>query len=375
MSGIQMTMTLLTPRGCMPPMMFRDGDDAGDLPPETCTNTTLPLLTISAGRTNGWLALNVVNSGAVSPLRATLDSHSMFAYAADGLYVEPQKTKVSSAPRSRSAVLSDDQAQSASWRLLPPVCDLPNSDPMTLQVLEGQAIVSYNTGRTSNNATMHVIDDLADVWMLVNGSAKAKIPEFDPMSLRIFVTWVVDGSPYVEPKVPIIYRNASDGWPANTTLHMPLNSTIDIIMKIANDSMDTMGHPMHLHGHRFWVLGTGTGAFPYDSVQEAPETLINLHYPPYRDTHRKSSASDIRYRYVTDNPGLPYWHIVSGMQVVLAEGEDQLRGLIGSINNARESILAPIGGYAGRESAAWRMRFSSRYIAAIAATIDLILAT
>jgi len=45
-----------------------------------------------------------------------------------------------------------------------------------------------------------------------------------------------------------------------------------------------MGHPMHLHGHKFWVLGTGTGAFPYDSVVDAPSSLINLQNPPYRDT-------------------------------------------------------------------------------------------
>lgn len=95
MSGMSLAMTSLTPRGCMPPMMFRDGYDASDLPPETCTNTTSPLLTIPANRTNGWLALNLVNSGAVSPLRVSLDSHSMFVYAADGLYVEPQETKVS----------------------------------------------------------------------------------------------------------------------------------------------------------------------------------------------------------------------------------------------------------------------------------------
>lgn len=41
---------------------------------------------------------------------------------------------------------------------------------------------------------------------------------------------------------------------------------------------------MHLHGHNFWVLGSGTGSFPYDSVTEAPESLVNLRNPPYRDT-------------------------------------------------------------------------------------------
>lgn len=45
-----------------------------------------------------------------------------------------------------------------------------------------------------------------------------------------------------------------------------------------------MGHPMHLHGHKFWVLGSGKGAFPYSSVTDAPLSLINLQDPSYRDT-------------------------------------------------------------------------------------------
>lgn len=43
----------------------------------------------------GWLALNLVNAGAVSKLAISLDSHSMFVYAADGLYTVVQEVKVS----------------------------------------------------------------------------------------------------------------------------------------------------------------------------------------------------------------------------------------------------------------------------------------
>lgn len=45
-----------------------------------------------------------------------------------------------------------------------------------------------------------------------------------------------------------------------------------------------MGHPIHLHGHKFWVLGSGSGQFPHASVDAAPSSMINLHNPPYRDT-------------------------------------------------------------------------------------------
>lgn len=45
-----------------------------------------------------------------------------------------------------------------------------------------------------------------------------------------------------------------------------------------------MGHPMHLHGHKFWVLGTGSGSFPYATAKDAPPSLVNEQNPPYRDT-------------------------------------------------------------------------------------------
>lgn len=75
-------------------MMFNPGFDMSSLPPETCTNTSSSLLTIPANTTRGWLALNLVNAGAVSALRVSLDGHSMLVYAADGLYVQPQVVKV-----------------------------------------------------------------------------------------------------------------------------------------------------------------------------------------------------------------------------------------------------------------------------------------
>lgn len=87
-------MGTLSPRGCMPPMMFKPGFEMSALPPETCTNTTSPLLTIAADQSRGWLALNMVNSGAVSALRVSLDGHSMFVYAADGLYTNMQEVNV-----------------------------------------------------------------------------------------------------------------------------------------------------------------------------------------------------------------------------------------------------------------------------------------
>ncbi|KAJ8097160.1 multicopper oxidase-domain-containing protein [Lipomyces tetrasporus] len=344
----------LNARGCTPPMMYRSGFNISSLPTETCTNTSSSLLTIPADPSRGWLALNLVNAGSVSRLSVSLDAHSMFVYAADGLFVDLQEVKVlhiSLGQRYSVMIKLDQTPRDYLFRF----ASYPSGDMQ--QVVEDQAILSYNV--TSVNMTSSdfissagVFDDPANVWMLVNGSEILGSYELDEQSLAPFEghlplahprIWVVDGYPYSEAYVPIIYGNASDGWNANTTLHMPFNSTIDLIMNIASDSMDTMGHPMHLHGHKFWVLGSGSGTFPYERVADAPQSMINLKNPPYRDTVDLPPSGWAAIRYVTDNPGAwlfhchMQWHLMSGMALVLVEGDDQLPSLVGTPMNATGS--------------------------------------
>lgn len=84
----------LGPRGCTPPEMFRPGYDINSLLLETCANTTSSSPTIKADDAQGWLFLHLVNAGATTKLSVSLDAHTMFVYAADGLFVEMQEVKV-----------------------------------------------------------------------------------------------------------------------------------------------------------------------------------------------------------------------------------------------------------------------------------------
>lgn len=113
---------------------------------------------------------------------------------------------------------------------------------------------------------MAMMSDLVSPWMLVNGSATLGTVELDDQALAPFtgntapsgvanvtryliinqtdiVTWVANGEPFAEPARPIIYGTVSDGWNAATTLLTPANATVDIVMKVASDSMDTVSSP------------------------------------------------------------------------------------------------------------------------------------
>lgn len=119
---------------------------------------------------------------------------------------------------------------------------------------------------TRSRRTLEARDDSASVWMLKNGSAKLSASALNTALLRPFqsnspppgmadvtkafnisqtsiVTWVMNRDPCIEAATPVLYGNSSDGWNANTTLHLPSNSTVDIIMAVADDSLDMVGPP------------------------------------------------------------------------------------------------------------------------------------
>jgi len=88
-------------------------------------------------------------------------------------------------------------------------------------------------------------------------------------------------------------------------------------------------HPWHLHGHTFWVLGTGDAqAGDYVESRDGPKLKLN---GVRRDTTHTNSQSWTVIRYVADNPGAWLfhchinWHLDIGLAAVFVEGESELR--------------------------------------------------
>lgn len=350
LSGIDTTYSvsdnLTTPldvRGCTPPNMFNPGYSLDDLPTPTCVNTTAALLVIPANDTNGWLALHLVNAGSVAKLSVSLDSHAMYVYEADGLFVNLQEVKVLQIAIGQrySVMISLDQTP-GDYALR--YAAYPTGDMQ--QVIVGQSIVTYlSTGLTRS----HAYPDIEAQYMLLNGTQRpndASIKTLQPAALSPFdqtvlpamtsnitkvfaisqtemTSWIISNASYVESTVPVLFGETSTAWVANTTLHIPRHTWVDIIMTIDSASMDQMGHPMHLHGHKFFVLGSGEGPFPYSTVAEAPQTLLNFVNPPFRDTAALPAKGWLVIRYLADNPGAwllhchILWHLVVSARIIV----------------------------------------------------------
>jgi len=85
---------------------------------------------------------------------------------------------------------------------------------------------------------------------------------------------------------------------------------IDLIIQ----NFDENNHPLHLHGHKFWVLGQGHAYFPgYENM------ALDLSNPIRRDTASVEGFGWMLIRFVTDNPGMwafhchTAWHSEAGL--------------------------------------------------------------
>nr|VDD33036.1 unnamed protein product [Brassica oleracea] len=129
----------------------------------------------------------------------------------------------------------------------------------------------------------------------------------------------------------------------NTTVssgiyNLSMGMVVDVILQNANVLKSNVSevHPWHLHGHDFWILGYGEGKFR-PGVDDKRYNLTNA---PLRNTVALYPYGWTALRFVTDNPGVWFFHchiephLHMGMGVVFAEGVDQ----IAKMNIPREAL-------------------------------------
>ena len=83
-------------------------------------------------------------------------------------------------------------------------------------------------------------------------------------------------------------------------------------------------HPIHLHGHDFFVLGSGGGTF------SGSTSGLNFATPPRRDTATLPSDGWLALAFPANNPGAWLmhchiaWHISEGLGVQFLEAKSQI---------------------------------------------------
>ncbi|KAI9073206.1 hypothetical protein K1719_044815 [Acacia pycnantha] len=154
-----------------------------------------------------------------------------------------------------------------------------------------QAINNGVMAASMNNISFHQpkLSILEAYYRKINGSYTEDFPDA-PSKLYDFVYRAPNNIPY-------------DTQSLNGTRIKVLEygSKVQLILQDTG-TVNTENHPMHFHGHSFYVIGYGTGNYNPKTAQ------FNLVDPPYMSTVGVPVGGWAAIRFIADNPGVWYMH-------------------------------------------------------------------
>jgi FtsP/CotA-like multicopper oxidase with cupredoxin domain len=154
---------------------------------------------------------------------------------------------------------------------------------------------------TSNLAPVVHADVGADTWETTEIAALS----FSNSNGAFVQRWVLNStSMTVDWANPSLLQIHDDATFATSNAIIELDGVDEWAYLIIETAMG-ITHPIHLHGHDFYILAQGSGDFSDD--------MVNLSNPPRRDTAMLPGQGYLAIAFKTDNPGawLMHCHIVS----------------------------------------------------------------
>ncbi|KAF8025059.1 hypothetical protein BT93_F2035 [Corymbia citriodora subsp. variegata] len=82
------------------------------------------------------------------------------------------------------------------------------------------------------------------------------------------------------------------------------NETVEIVFQGTDVLKGSVNHPMHMHGHSFYIVGIGHGNFD----NETDPKTYNLVDPPHVNTFSVPKNGWLAIRFTANNPGVWFWH-------------------------------------------------------------------
>ncbi|KIP03948.1 ferroxidase/laccase group [Phlebiopsis gigantea 11061_1 CR5-6] len=279
--------------------------------------------------------LRLINTGSATDIRFSVDNHALTVIEADGTLLEPYSvTGVDIVPGQRySVLLTTNQAAGPYWMRVE--LETAMMIPGTNDDIRG--VIRYGTTNTSlpKNITDPGVpgSGLSD---LNTTKLAPYTPDLPPARSKFYMSNFTFG--LTSTGGVIAYMNGTSWQPLEGTFSLlevqktdgkyaPEGSSVQSRDQffITEDSIETVDlllvnegpgdHPFHLHGHRPWIMGSGTGTF--DGHELTPAN------PLRRDTFDIPSQGWMMIRYISDNPG-PWtlhchnaWHMAVGMLLQL----------------------------------------------------------
>lgn len=242
-----------------------------------------------------------------------IDSHNLTIIAMDLVPIVPYSTQVLSIGMGQRYDIVVDASESSGdfWiRAIPQTACSDNDNADNIKGILRYESTSTDDPTTSAYSYTDSCDDedMSDLvpYLALDASDETEEDDFAVTvgkSGNVF-KWYMAATTFVaewaDPTLVQIYDNSTN---FTTSSHVIELDTADEWVYFIIETSQAVPHPIHLHGHDFYVLAQGSGTYDSSTV------TLGLTNPPRRDVAMLPSSGYLVIGFQTDNPGA--WLMVS----------------------------------------------------------------
>ncbi len=287
-----------------------------------------------------------------------IDSHSFTVMAIDLVPIIPYNTTTLGIGMGQryDIVVNANQTAGNYWiRAIPQVACSDNDNADNIK-----GIMKYDSTNTTEPDTSAYTytdscddEDMADLVPSLALDATTYIVENTEAvtvgkSNNLF-KWYMSATTFsVEWDDPTLLQVLEDSTNFTTSSHIVELDTANEMVYFIITTTQAVPHPIHLHGHDFYVLAQGSGTYSDTTV------TLTLTNPPRRDVAMLPSSGYLVIGFQTDNPGAWLmhchigWHTSEGFALQLLERQSEIAGI--TDYDALNSTCAAWSTYATAES-------------------------
>ncbi|KAK7183195.1 hypothetical protein DPSP01_011427 [Paraphaeosphaeria sporulosa] len=285
--------------------------------------------------------MRLVNAAVDTHFKFSIDNHTLQVIASDLVPITPYETTVLDIGMGQryDVIITADQASVADnfWlRAIPQsACsDNDNSDDIKGIVYYGDSVGTPSTSAYTYDDSCD--DETANITPYLSktvgdssstNTEAASVAFNDDSLFRWYLnstTMVVD---WEDPTLSQVLAGNTSYETSNAVITLP---TADEWVYMVISTTMSVPHPIHLHGHDFFILAQGSGTYSSSSV------TLNTDNPPRRDTAMLPASGYLVIAFETDNPGAWLmhchigWHTSEGFALQFIERYDEIAGITDS---------------------------------------------
>lgn len=281
--------------------------------------------------------LRLVNAAVDTHFKFMIDNHTMTVIAADLVPITPFETQVLAIGMGQryDIVVTADQVDVADdfWlRAIPASACSENDNSDNIR-----AVVYYGDGPGTPSTTGYDYDDECSDETdslspyISKSAASADTQTSEEAGITILdglFKWTLNSTSMVlswgDPTLSQVSAGSTTFETDDAVVELP-NANVMFYMVI--DTTLTVPHPIHLHGHDFFILAQGQGTYTDD-------VTLTTDNPPGRDTAMLPSQGYLVIAFETDNPGAWLmhchigWHTSEGFAMQFIERYSEITTLI-----------------------------------------------